>query len=225
MVMSSSVEVQIEQQHVDARLAVDAEEASLGAAFDERPHARLVEAARTRNARHLQQRVLPARCADRVRTPEAVTASAGTFFDPSSSTSAAMRSLRFVVRALVSFIVVPLPWQITSRSETVFLAQQVVWYLLVVLACAGLVAGIRRDALVTCLLGGLAVFGGAVIAINSGNIGSMVRFRDTTVPFIVWLSAVGATSRCPGLCRAAIVRTAMPADNAHRQSRSWKPHQ
>ena len=102
--------------------------------------------------------------------------------------------LRFVVRALVSFIVVPLPWQITSRSETVFLAQQVVWYLLVVLACVGLVAGVRRDALVTCLLGGLAASGGAVIAINSGNIGSMVRFRDTTVPFVVWLSAVGATS-------------------------------
>ena len=103
-------------------------------------------------------------------------------------------SLRFVVRALVGFIVVPLPWQITSRSEIVFLAQQVVWYILVVLACVGLVAGLRRDALVTCLLAGLASSGGAVVAINSGNIGSMVRFRDTIVPFVVWLSAVGAMS-------------------------------
>jgi hypothetical protein len=102
--------------------------------------------------------------------------------------------LRFAIRALVSFVVVPLPWQIESRSEIVFLAQQVVWYILVVLAVAGLVAGLRRDALVTCLLAGLAVTGGAVIAINSGNIGSMVRFRDTIVPFVVWLSAVGAIS-------------------------------
>jgi hypothetical protein len=102
--------------------------------------------------------------------------------------------LRFVVRALVSFIVVPLPWQITSASEIAFLAQQVVWYILVALACVGLVAGLRRDALVTCLLAALAASGGAVIAINSGNIGSMVRFRDTIVPFVVWLSAVGAMS-------------------------------
>ena len=89
---------------------------------------------------------------------------------------------------------VPLPWQLTSRSEVVFLAQQVIWYILVALAIVGLVAGLRRDALVTCMLAGLAAAGGAVIALNSGNVGSMVRFRDTIVPFVVWLSALGAVS-------------------------------
>ena len=98
---------------------------------------------------------------------------------------------RFVVRALASFIVVPLPWQTESASEMVFLPQQAVWYVLVVLAFVGVVAGLRRDALVTCMLAGLATTGAAVIALNSGNIGTMVRHRDTVVPFVVWLSALG----------------------------------
>lgn len=102
--------------------------------------------------------------------------------------------IRFVVRALVSVVVVPLPWQVVSKSGAVFLAQQVLWYLLVVFACVGLVAGLRRDALVTCLLAGMSVVGAAAIALNSGNIGTMIRFRDTIVPFVVWLSAVGAVS-------------------------------
>lgn len=99
---------------------------------------------------------------------------------------------RFVVRALADFIVVPLPWQTESASEMVFLAQQVIWYVLVVLAFVGVVAGVRRDALVTGTLVGLVATGAAVIALNSGNIGTMVRHRDTVVPFLVWLSALGA---------------------------------
>jgi hypothetical protein len=99
---------------------------------------------------------------------------------------------RFVVRALADFIVVPLPWQTESASEIVFLAQQVILYVLVVLAFVGVVAGVRRDALVTGMLAGLVATGAAVIALNSGNIGTMVRHRDTVVPFLVWLSALGA---------------------------------
>ena len=33
--------------------------------------------------------------------------------------------------------------------------------------------------------------GSISIAIYSGNIGTMVRLRDTIVPFVVWLSAEG----------------------------------
>ena len=98
---------------------------------------------------------------------------------------------RFAVRALLSVVFVPLPWQVQSTSEIVFLAQQVVWYLLVVFAAVGLIAGLRRDALVTCMLAGMTAAGGAVIAFNSGNIGTMVRLRDTVVPFVLWLSALG----------------------------------
>jgi hypothetical protein len=106
---------------------------------------------------------------------------------------------RFIVRALLSFVAVPLPWQIVSRSEMVFLAQQMIWYVLLVFACVGFVAGLRHDALLTCMLAGLSAVGAATIALNSGNIGSLVRFRDTVVPFMVWLSALGAVSTLSGL--------------------------
>jgi hypothetical protein len=115
------------------------------------------------------------------------------------ATMSPMEALRFTTRALVSVVIVPLPWQIQSWSEIVFLPQQVVWYALVLLALVGLVAGLRRDLLVTCILAGLSVAGAAAVGLNSGNIGSMVRHRDTVVPFVVWLSALGAVvivTRC-----------------------------
>jgi hypothetical protein len=101
-------------------------------------------------------------------------------------------SQRFVLRALASFVLVPLPGQVQSASEMAFLPQQMLWYALVPLTIVGFVAGLRRDVYLTCTLGGLALVGSAIIAINSGNIGTMVRFRDTVVPFVVWLSALGA---------------------------------
>ena len=105
-----------------------------------------------------------------------------------------VEALRFVGRALGYFVVAPLPWQVESRTEMVFLAQQAVWYLMVVLAAIGVVAGLRRDPLVTCLLCGVTAAGALAIGLNSGNIGTLVRHRDTVVPFVVWLSALGAVT-------------------------------
>ena len=108
---------------------------------------------------------------------------------------------RFVIRALGSIVAVPSPWQIQSRSELLFLPEQVLWYLLILLAPIGLVAGLRRDALVTCALAGLAAVAAATIALNSGNIGTMARHRDMVVPFVVWLSALGAVASASHLMR------------------------
>lgn len=130
--------------------------------------------------------------------------------------------LRFVVRALVSVVVVPLPWQIESTSGMVFLAQQVVWYLLVFCACLGVVSGLRRDALVTCMLAGVSIIGAAAIALNSGNIGTMIRFRDTVVPFVVWLSAVGAVSAVTRFAfhgHATTMAECVPSDMESEQCR------
>lgn len=103
-------------------------------------------------------------------------------------------AMRFVVRAAVSFVTVPLPWNIASSPALAFLPQQIVWYVLVVLAAAGFPAGLRRDALVTFILAGGIFVGGGVVALTSGNVGSLVRHRDTVVPFVVWLSALGTVS-------------------------------
>lgn len=105
-----------------------------------------------------------------------------------------VEGLRFTLRAVASLVAVPLPWQVRSMSELVFLPQQIVWYFLVLFAVVGVFDGLRRDALVTCMLAGLAATGALVVALNSGNVGTMVRHRDTVVPFVVWLSALGAVA-------------------------------
>ena len=105
-----------------------------------------------------------------------------------------VEALRFVSRALISFVVVPLPWQLQSRTEILFLVQQIIWYLMVFFAAIGVVAGLRRDPFVTCLLCGVTAAGALAIGLNSGNIGTLVRHRDTVVPFVVWLSALGAVT-------------------------------
>jgi len=101
---------------------------------------------------------------------------------------------RFTGRALISVAIVPLPWQIVSRTELAFLPQQVIWYVLAGLAVLGLVVGLRRDPLITCMFATVAVVNGAAIAVTNGNIGTMVRLRDMIVPFTTWLSALGAVT-------------------------------
>ena len=99
--------------------------------------------------------------------------------------------VRYVVKAVASLIAMPLPWQARSTTEVLFLPLQIIWYLMVFFAVVGSVAGLRRDPFVTCMLVATVAIGAVAIAIYSGNIGTMVRLRDTLVPFVVWLSAEG----------------------------------
>ncbi len=101
---------------------------------------------------------------------------------------------RYVVRSAVAFLVVPLPWDAVSWSEIVLVPQQVAWYLMVPLALVGVVAGLRRDVLVTLLLVSCIVVAAVPIGLSNGNVGTLVRHRDTVVPFIVWLSGLGVVS-------------------------------
>ena len=101
---------------------------------------------------------------------------------------------RYAVRSAVAFLVVPLPWDAVSWSELIHVPQQVAWYLMVPLALVGVVAGFRRDVLVTLLLVSCIVVAAVPIGLSNGNIGTLVRHRDTVVPFIVWLSGLGAVS-------------------------------
>lgn len=98
---------------------------------------------------------------------------------------------RFVVRALGSYLLVPLPWQIATAGELAYLPEQIVWYLLLVLSVVGIVAGYRRDPLVTCLLVGYLVPTAVVVALTTGNVGTLIRHRTLIVPYLVCLSAVG----------------------------------
>jgi len=104
---------------------------------------------------------------------------------------------RFVVRGIASYLVVPLPWQIATTGELVYLPEQVFWYVLIVLAPIGVVAGYRRDPMVTSLLVGYLIPTAAVVALTTGNVGTLIRHRTLIVPYLIWLSAMGA-------CAAAV---------------------
>ncbi len=101
---------------------------------------------------------------------------------------------RFAVLAVLGVVAFPLPWQAASRSELLFLPQQLLWYGLVLLAGVGAVMGVRHDSLVTWCFIGLIGAGVAAVSLNSGNIGTMVRHRDAVVPFVSCLGALGAAS-------------------------------
>jgi hypothetical protein len=106
--------------------------------------------------------------------------------------------VRFLVRAAAAFILVPLPWQLPPAQALVFLPVQIAWYLLVALAFSGFWRGIRSAPHLAMVLAGCCVAGLAVIAPNSGNVGTLIRHRDMIVPFLVWLSAAGAARLVEG---------------------------
>jgi hypothetical protein len=101
---------------------------------------------------------------------------------------------RFLMRATVAFFVMPAPW-VVDRVRWLGLApMQVEWGLLLLLSAFGVVAGLRQDVLATWLLLSFVVTGVAVIAPNSGNIGTLVRHRDTITPFLAALAGVGGVA-------------------------------
>jgi hypothetical protein len=112
---------------------------------------------------------------------------------PASSTLTLTRdeAARFVVRAVASFFTVPLPWQLQSTRELAYLPEQLAWYALVALLPVGIVAGYRRDRLVTCMLVGYAVPTSAALALTNGNVGTLLRLRGLVIPYLIWISVVG----------------------------------
>src|SRR5439155_2731684 len=101
------------------------------------------------------------------------------------------QAARYVVRSFVSLVVVPVPWQLATPRELAYLPEQLVWYAMLLLAPFGVVAGWRRNPLVTALLVGAVVPTAVALALTSGNIGTMLRLRGVTVPYLAVLTAVG----------------------------------
>ena len=99
---------------------------------------------------------------------------------------------RFIARAALSYVAVPLPWKAQSRAALAYLPEQIVWYILAVLVPIGLPSAFRRDPIVTGLFLGHAIVIGAAVALFGGNVGTLVRHRGLALPYLVWLSAIGA---------------------------------
>ncbi len=99
---------------------------------------------------------------------------------------------QYGVRAIWSYVTVPLPWQIESRSALAFLPEQMMWYALLLLLPIGIFAGLRRDAALTCVLVAHGAAAALMVALSGGNVGTLVRHRGLALPYLVWLSGLGA---------------------------------
>jgi hypothetical protein len=98
---------------------------------------------------------------------------------------------RYVVRAAVTYLLTPLPWQMETRGELSYLPEQVLWYVLVALAPIGAVVAVRRDRMVAALLIAYVLPTAAIVALTTGNVGTLIRHRTLIVPYVVWVSALG----------------------------------
>jgi hypothetical protein len=121
---------------------------------------------------------------------------AGYYYNPGTPASSTLtltrdESARFLVRAVASFFAVPLPWQLQSTRELAYLPEQLAWYALVALLPVGIVAGYRRDRLVTCMIVGYAVPTCAALALTNGNVGTLLRLRGLVIPYLIWIGVVG----------------------------------
>jgi hypothetical protein len=110
-------------------------------------------------------------------------------------------AVRFIERSIASVILFPGPWQVRSRAELAYLPEQMVWYVVVLLAPIGFLAGLRRDRLATCLFGAFAAVALLAVAVNSGNLGTLVRHRALALPYLGVLAVLGAAfllTHCAG---------------------------
>jgi hypothetical protein len=99
---------------------------------------------------------------------------------------------RYVIRQVWAFGTVPLPWQATSRAELLIIPEQLLIYGALLLMPIGLACASRLDPVLTSFLSGYIAISWPVIAITSGNVGTVVRHRALVFPYIVWFSALGA---------------------------------
>jgi hypothetical protein len=122
-----------------------------------------------------------------------------------------VQAWRFLVRAATSFVVTPWPWEMTSRSELLFLPEHIFWLMMMACVPIGVVAGWRRDATITACLIGFALPTAAVLAVTTGNVGTLLRLRGLVTPYLVWFGVLGALTVCERLLartRATAVRPA-----------------
>jgi hypothetical protein len=99
----------------------------------------------------------------------------------------------YAVRSIASYVVQPVPWTIESTAVLAYLPEHILWLAMVALAPVGIVAGLRRDAILTCTLvtHGLVVV--MMVALTSGNVGTLIRHRGLALPYFVWLSALAGS--------------------------------
>ncbi len=106
-------------------------------------------------------------------------------------TMPAREAALYVINATVAYFIQPLPWQAESRLLRAYLPEQMAWFVLLAFVPIGIVAGHRRDAALTWMLAAQAFAAVVVVAMTSGNIGTLIRHRGLALPYFAWLAALG----------------------------------
>jgi hypothetical protein len=138
------------------------------------------------------------------------------FFRDSVAAITPASRARFVLRALASVVLTPLPWQASSAAARAILPEQVAWYGLVLLAVPGLVAAVRREPRLALMLAGVVAVCAAAVGLTNGNIGTLVRIRSVVVVPTLWLSAIGVCVVIRAIVAGHALMTHMPVSHAVR---------
>jgi hypothetical protein len=119
----------------------------------------------------------------------------------------------FVVRSVISYVTEPVPWRSESRAMRAYLPEQMLWYVVLAFVPFGFVAGMRREPVLTSLIAAHAAAIVMMVALTSGNIGTLIRHRGLVLPYVAWLAALG-------LCHVVTRFTPAPSQgrdpHAHR---------
>ena len=113
--------------------------------------------------------------------------------------------LRYMLRAPIAYVVEPSPRNIQSRQLWLYLPEHFLWLVLIGLVPFGLLPAFQRDRLLAAVLLAHAVAIVMMVALTSGNIGTLIRHRGLSLPYLVWFSMLGAAAL---FARAAATRPA-----------------
>jgi len=142
------------------------------------------------------------------------------FYDRPLDSFHGPEAVRFVVRSTVAFLVVPLPWQIETAAERLIIPEQVMLYCLLLFLPIGIAHAAGRDPLLTSVLCGYAAVSVFIVAMTSGNVGTLVRHRALVVPYIVWFGALGAERALAWIVRRAGARSTLGGSLDARTTRA-----
>ena len=123
-------------------------------------------------------------------------------------------ALQYAVRAPIAYVIEPTPGNVQSRLLWAYLPEHFVWLLLIALVPFGILPALGRDRLLTTVLLSHAVAIVMMVALTSGNIGTLIRHRGLSLSYLVWFSMLGATTLLS--CAAGERSTEGSVDDGHR---------
>jgi hypothetical protein len=100
-------------------------------------------------------------------------------------------SVQYVARSIIHYVVEPQPWVERSRAMLLYVPEQAAWWSMLLVLPFGIAAGLKADALLTTTLLSHAAAIGMMVALTSGNVGTLIRHRGLIFPYLVWLVALG----------------------------------